>query len=329
MEFRKVIDIPKSELLIGYEDKLMLFGSCFAENIGSRLLANKFDVDVNPFGVLYNPLSIKQAIELLLDEREFSSNDLFFDKGLYHSFFHHSSFSTVSSGEMLRDINESCIKSSQQLRSANILLVTFGTSYVFREKETGSIVANCHKLPASHFDRFRLSVHEIVESWNELIVRLRQENPSVQILFTVSPIRHWKDGAHGNQLSKSILLLAIEELMQAHEGIFYFPSYELLLDELRDYRFYSEDMIHPNNMAVEYIWERFEETFFGDITLALIKEWAKISKAISHRPFNENTEEHKDFLRQTLLKLKNLRKKYPYFDSNLEEQSLEKRITSL
>lgn len=328
MEFRKKIDIPQSKLRINHQTGAVLFGSCFAENIGRQLLDKNFKVNVNPFGVLYNPLSISQAIELLLDEKTFTEKDTFFHQDLYHTFFHHSSFSNTDQNLFLESINLKRKEATKNLKDAGILLITFGTSYVFRKKNTKQIVGNCHKLPTSEFSRDRLNIEDIVTSWSSIISRLREKNPSLKILFTVSPIRHWKDGAHNNQLSKAVLLLSIEQLVSQHSDVFYFPSYEIVLDELRDYRFYSEDMIHPNEVAIRYIWEVFENTFFDKETVELNNQWTNILKAISHRPFNPNTDQHKQFLRQTLLKIKDIQKKYPYFDCRKEEQKVTAKISS-
>jgi GSCFA family. len=318
MEFRKKIDIPVSDLQISHHSKMMLFGSCFIENIGQKLQEYKFNVNINPFGISYNPASISQSLEILLDKKDFTEKDIFHHGGLYHTFFHHSTFSEEDKDQLLNKINYHREKASEDLKNADIFLITFGTSYIYTRKQTNEVISNCHKLPASYFGHRRLSVREIVDSWKCMILRLREVNPTVKILFTVSPIRHWKDGAHNNQISKSVLLLSIDELSNSSDDIYYFPSYEIVLDELRDYRFYAEDMIHPNDTAIRYIWERFSETYFDKETIQINKQWQNIHKAISHRPFNEQTKEHKQFLRQTLLKLNELRNKYPYFECEKE-----------
>lgn len=327
MEFRKKIDIPKPDFEIGHQSRLMLFGSCFAENIGQYFTDNKFRADVNPFGVLYNPSSIHQAIEILLREKDFTEKDVFEHQGLYHTFFHHSEFSDTDKDVFLQNINQKRIQATNSLRQADILLITFGTSYVFRHIEKGQIVANCHKLRASAFEHYRLSVDNIAESWSGLIEELREVNPSLKILFTLSPIRHWKDGAHNNQLSKATLLLAIDELAGRYNNLYYFPSYEIVLDELRDYRFYAEDMLHLNKTAIEYIWEVFSDTCFGAETRQICKEWQAIRKAIEHRPFNPDTKDHKQFLMQTLLKINELQRKYPYFDVEKETIYLTQKLS--
>lgn len=313
MEFRKIIDIPKLQLEITHQTELFLMGSCFIENIGKYLVENKFKVCLNPFGVSYNPLSIADLIERLLDGTLFTDADIFYDKGLYHSFYYHSSFSNPDSNSFLAKINNSRSIATDKLKTADLLVITFGTSFVYEYIKTEKIVNNCHKIDPKEFCRIRVNEESIISRWLSIISRLRSINPTIKILFTVSPIRHWKDGAHGNQLSKAILLLAIDQIINNEEGCYYFPSYEIMMDELRDYRFYADDMIHPSSLAVEYIWQRFSGSYFSDSTKEIIKKWNKLLPAINHRPFNEETEEYKHFIRQTLLKLQEFQDKYPYF----------------
>lgn len=329
MEFRKKIEILQSELRINHQTKILLLGSCFAENIGQQLLENKFSVNVNPFGVLYNPASILQAIKLLQTDRTFTKDDVFENQGVFRTYFHHSAFSSSDGEAFLKTINQHREKASIHLKGADLLLITFGTAYVYNLKETGQVVANCHKQPSNIFDRNKLSVKQIVSSWTEFIEESLNINSNLKILFTVSPIRHWKDGAHNNQLSKATLLLAIDELMNKFSNLYYFPSYEIVLDELRDYRFYAEDMIHPSDVAIRYIWEIFNDTYFDEETKKLCRQWLNISRAIAHRPFNEGTQEHKQFLKQTLLKLQSIRNNYPYFDCEKELIFLENKLSSI
>lgn len=326
MEFRTKIEIPKSGLAISHKSSMLMFGSCFIENIGKLLIDNKFNVNLNPFGVLYNPRSISQALRLLIEKKKFTVNDVFEYKGLYHSFYHHGVFSNIDIDKCIGEINTKIEKSSADLRQTDILFITFGTAYVFRSKKCNMVVGNCHKLPASDFDRYRLSVDDIAGDWESLIGELKQINPALQIIFTVSPIRHMKDGAHENQLSKSVLLLAIDKLREKTDGLHYFPSYEIVLDELRDYRFYNDDMTHPNTMAIKYIWERFSDTYFSAEAHPVMEEWNKIYLALNHRPFNAETDEYKHFLRQTLLKIKAFNEKCPYICCSAEASELESRL---
>lgn len=328
MQLHTPIEIPASPTPISYTDKLMLLGSCFAENIGEKLTINKFQVDINPFGILYNPLSLKSALTDLLERRIFTGKDLFEHHGVYHSFAHHSRFSSVEAQECLSMINERMIRSAQWLREADRLIITFGTAFVYHQKETGQVVSNCHKLPEKYFHREKMNVEQIVTEWKELIEKLRAENPKLKLLFTVSPIRHWKDGAHENQLSKATLLLAIDQLVNEFGFCSYFPAYEIVMDELRDYRFYAEDMIHPSGQTVGYIWQRFTETQLSKEALSLMAEWEKLKKALEHRPFNPKTESYKNFLHQNLLKAEQLTKKCPTFALSTEVAVLKEQLKS-
>jgi GSCFA family. len=297
MEFRTLVELPKKELAITYSDKILLLGSCFAQNIGNLLVTNKFNCTVNPFGVLYNPLSIANGLHCLDSKRTFAEKDLFEYKGLYHSFMHHGSFSASSQYECLENINSCLEPAARQFPELNYLLITFGTAYVYDYKQTGTVVANCHKLPDSAFNRRLLSVEQITDVYIPLIDGMLKNNHNLKLLFSVSPIRHVKDGMHGNQLSKAILLLAIDALKEHFpKHVFYFPSYELVVDELRDYRFYADDMLHPSAVAVTYLWESFGNCYFSKETKQIMKEWGEISKALQHKPFHPGSEQHKLFL---------------------------------
>jgi len=312
MHFRTEIDIPYQGFRIRHQESILMIGSCFTENIGQYLQNAKFEVNINPFGILYNPQSISQALNIIQEKRLFSKGDLFQYDGLFHSYQHHGFFSNENAEQCLQKINNNIELASSQLLKTNVLFITFGTAYVYKLKKTGQIVGNCHKMPASEFERYRLDVRTIVNAWMDILKKIKRFNPQIKVIFTVSPIRHLKDGAHENQLSKSILLLAIDELCKLLDDVHYFPSYEIVMDELRDYRFYDEDMIHPNNVAVKYIWERLRNIYFSDETNSVINAWIKLDAAIHHRPFNPDSEGHKHFLKQTLLKVEDFRKKYPY-----------------
>ena len=246
-----------------------------------------FSVDLNPFGIAYNPFSLSRNLNRLLDGKPYGADELFKDNDLYHSFSHHSRFSGTDPDEVLEKINSRLKQSFDFLRTADLLIVTFGTAFVYRLESTGSVVSNCHKLPAKFFSYKRLTIEEIVREWDDLIVRLKAIYPRLRILFTVSPIRHWKDGAHGNQLSKSILLLSVDELLERHSQCSYFPAYEIVLDELRDYRFYSEDMIHPSSQAVDYVWEKFTAAWMADETVKKVQMVEKVRRAMNHVPIIE------------------------------------------
>lgn len=327
MELYTHINIPKASFSFSYQEKTLLLGSCFAENIGKKLEENKFKVDSNPFGTLYNPSSIAEAVRILLRPEQFTTNNLFQHHGIYHSFSHHSRFSSPSEVKCLANINDRLTRSSSTIREAGRMIITWGTAYVYKLKESGQVVSNCHKLPEKLFTRELLSVNDIVATWKCLLLSIWEENPELKVLFTVSPIRHWKDGAHGNQISKATLLLAVDQLQTAFpKQISYFPAYEIMMDELRDYRFYADDMLHPSVQAIEYIWQRFIESSFSVDTQEILKEWNNLQKAINHKPFQPESKAHKQFISQTLLKMERLNEKFPYFDITNEIKVIKKKI---
>lgn len=286
MELQTKVQIDRPDFFIGYNTKIMMLGSCFTENMGEKLEYFRFTTDVNPCGIVYNPASAANVLKILLERKRFTATDLIWNNGKWVSLFHHGSFSSSDQAECLRGINERLTTSAEQLKQADLLIITFGTSWVYRYLENGNLASNCHKLPATSFERFRLRVDEIIEEYKTLIERLRKQNPGIRILFTVSPIRHWKDGAHGNQLSKSVLLLAIDEFVRQLQNVYYFPSYEIVMDELRDYRFYVEDMLHVSAQATDYIWERFKETYISKEADPLMKRIDNVNKMKRHRPLD-------------------------------------------
>ncbi|MEG0795292.1 MAG: GSCFA domain-containing protein [Odoribacter sp.] len=283
MELQTKIDIVRPNFEINYRSSILMIGSCFTENIGEKLAYFKFNIDLNPCGIVYNPFSVANVLQLLLAHKRLTGSDLLPNNGKWVSLLHHGRFSALQAADCLKNINERLELSAARLKTTNVLIITWGTSWVYRYKENGMIVSNCHKFPAAAFDRFRLTVAEIVEKYTELIARLKTLTPDLQILFTVSPVRHWKDGAHGNQLSKSVLLLAIDELVRKFDCVSYFPAYEIVMDELRDYRFYAEDMLHPSTRTIDYIWEKFGENYLSKETEPLRKRIDKINKTLLHR----------------------------------------------
>ncbi len=296
-------------------------GSCFAENIGNRLSDNKFNTQINPFGALYNPSSIASSVESLLDEKIYTSNELFLQDGVWNSYSHHSRFSDLSPDECLIKINDEASAAQKQLKECDMLMITFGSAFVYRLKINGEIVSNCHKQPEKDFNRERLSVDQIASQYNELIQRLLTLRPEMNILFSVSPIRHLKDGLHENQLSKATLLLAIEQLCKSFpKSVFYFPAYEIVIDELRDYRFYADDMTHPSTLAINYIWECFSNSCLSKKSLQFITNWQEIQKAVSHRPFQPKSSEFQLFARKNVEKLEILSTQYPSIDFTKEKE---------
>lgn len=316
MEFRTPVEWHGESEEIKYSDHVLLMGSCFAENVGGLLLENKFSCDVNPFGILYNPLSIAKALRQMLDGKVYTMDDLFDSGGQWHSWMHHSSFSSTDADECLNRINSRLEKAASALPRTSWLVMTWGTAFVY-EKDS-EVVGNCHKQPDRLFTRRLLDVDTICGEWNDTLREAKQRFPGLKVMLSVSPIRHLKDGLHGNQISKSVLLLAIDRLCRELDFCHYFPSYEIVMDELRDYRFYAEDMLHPSPLAVKYIWECFCSTYMSKDTQHVMKEWADIQKGLAHRPFNPDSDAYRRFLSQIVLKIEELKEKFPYFEVQKE-----------
>jgi hypothetical protein len=310
MNFRTVVEPKIGDFAISHSTPIMLLGSCFVENIGIALQSLKFNVDLNPFGVIYNPVSISRSIQRMIDYKAFTEDELFYHNEKWNSFMHHSRFSEIDKRVCLDKINERLRSSSEFLKSADALIITFGTAWVFYLAENDTPVSNCHKLPASKFNRRLFEIDSIVEEYTSLLHKLKEFNSKIKVIFTVSPVRHMKDGAEGNQLSKSTLIVAVQKLCKAGLAS-YFPSYEIVMDDLRDYRFYNSDMLHPSDQAVEYIFEKFSNSYFSEETIKLNSEIAQINSALNHRPTNINSESHRKFVSQLLEKISNIEKKYP------------------
>lgn len=312
--FRTEVKIESSHQKIGYEDTILSLGSCFSENIGNKLSDAYFRTDVNPFGVLFNPVSIKNSLDTLLSEKTLSEADLFQHGSLWKAFSHSSLFAGTSKENVLNNINERLVSSSQKLKKTKVILITFGTAWVYEYLKTSEVVANCHKLPASEFVRKRLCVDDIVSDYIALFHKIRTLFPDIHVIMTVSPIRHWKDGAHENNISKSVLLLSIEKLQKLFPFISYFPAYEIQMDELRDYRFYASDMCHPSPEAVDYIWKRFCETYFTHKTNHLRLKLENLNQQLNHKPLFPDTIEHSYFLYQIEKQKTELKKEYPFLE---------------
>lgn len=312
------VPVPEYPFRISYEDKIMSMGSCFSENMASYLAENKFLIFSNPFGILYNPQSIFQGLNRVLEQRAYEKSDLFFQNDIWHSFDHHSHFSSVDPDESLEKINTALKDAYLQLKSAKLFIMTWGTSKVFQEKESQRIVANCHKVPQQNFDTFSMSTKEIIRQFEEIYSKIKALNPDVQLLLSVSPIRHIRDGLHRSHLHKAPLLLAIDALEKKYPNIHYFPAYEIVFDELRDYRFYKRDMIHPSNQAVEIIWKRFSNAFFTENTIQTMAQVQKVVNAAAHKPFFPDSELHHAFIEKQLLAIEKLALQYPEMDFSKE-----------
>ena len=298
---------------LNHAGAMMLMGSCFADNIGQRLVQAMFDADVNPFGTSFNPLSIARQLDMLMCGTCLSEADLVYHQGMWHSMMHHSAFSSFDATRALESMNRRMALAAGRLPQLQALVITWGTAYVFADNATGQVVNNCHKLPSQSFSRRRVSVDEIVDAYVPLIERLATINPNVKIILTVSPVRHLADTLHGNQLSKSTLLLAADELAgRFQDRCIYFPSYEALVDDLRDYRFYADDMVHPSSMAVEYIYRLFLGSFCSDATVSTAAECERMSRRLAHRVMTDSDEQRRSFEQSTQSALKALIAKYPY-----------------
>ena len=319
MIFYTTVDIPKNLPRLMQGNHLLLMGSCFATNMGTRLTDAKFSCSVNPYGVLYNPLSISMAIREALGGKVYTEADLYEHEGLWHSPMHHGVFSSPTPTGALESINRRLDETRALLPKLDELILTWGSAWVYEDRQTGRIVGNCHKLPERCFTRRRLSVDEIVADYADLLLALRGVCPKLKILLTVSPIRHIRDGLHDNQLSKATLLLAVDALKARFpEEVFYFPAYEIVLDELRDYRFYAPDMVHPSEVAVDYVWERFCSSCLSEESIRVMEECGQIRKSLEHKPFRPDSEAYKSFLEQIVLKINRLKEKYPYLDFEKE-----------
>ena len=326
MNLQTKITVAAPDFLIDYNSRLMMLGSCFAENMGSKFSYYKFDVDVNPCGIIYNPLSVANVLRLIVEGKQFEKSDLRQVGGKWVSLYHHGAFSSTDPDECLRRINDRLTKATGELRTLDLLVITWGTAWVYRYTRENIVVSNCHKIPSQEFERSRLSVEDIVKEYLVLIGRLREINPGLRILFTVSPIRHWKDGAHGNQLSKATLLLAIDRLREELQHVYYFPAYEIVLDELRDYRFYADDMLHMSGFTVDYIWERFLYSFISPEVLGLMNQIGRVNKGVAHRPFDPQSEEYHRLVKKMLAEIAMISRSYPMIDFSEEKRMLNEVI---
>ena len=330
-KFQTEVIIPEFPWKTGYEKKNLFMGSCFTENIGNKMAQLKYETDINPFGILYNPVSVANGIDLLLNKRYLQKDDLVQHNNLWHSFYHHGRFSSPDPDAALQLVNERIASSSDFLKQADFLFITFGTAWIYKLKKTGRTVANCHKIPANEFERQKSDVNEIVETYDQKLNELWKFNPDLKIVFTISPIRHWKDGPVENQRSKSALILAVEKIIKKFDEkkCGYFPSYEIVMDELRDYRFYADDMIHLSDMAVNYIWEKFQEKLIEPGSLKISKQVQKINSLVNHKPINRFTTENLNFLNQTLKKTDELNRKYPFLKFEHEKKYLQNQIQKI
>jgi hypothetical protein len=311
---------------INHRHKLLLLGSCFTENIGDKLLAHKFSVLQNPNGILFNPVSVKEAVENYIGNKVITEDDLFYLNEGYHSWQHHSRFSDTTKEESVQKINTSTNTAHHYLKETDLVIITLGSAWVYEltakaaNAKTGNVAANNHKAPADWFNRRLLSNAEVIDLLHATVSKLQQFNPFIKIIFTISPVRHLREGFVENNRSKAALINAVHAATEYFENVFYFPAYELVIDDLRDYRFYAEDMVHPNYAATNYVWEKFVTTCIDEPSQQLMKQINEINAAVNHKPFNPQSEAHKKFSKINLKKIETLKKIYQYIDFETEEK---------
>jgi len=298
---------PGSKILL--TDKILSIGSCFSESIGNKLVENKFDALINPFGTIFDPLSIIRLLTYSITQTSPPPETYVFSQGVYKNLELHSSFTGMGKDELALKINARISSTYDFIKTANWLIITLGTAHIYQYKKTKSPIANCQKLSANQFNKHLVNKDDLFDSFQPFLKLLKSINPSIKIIITVSPVRHISDGLMANSISKSILRQLSHDLSTSNTYIHYYPAYEIMMDDLRDYRFYKEDMIHPTNQAIDYIWQHFVNSFMVKETTDFLKKWQEISRALLHRPFNPSTTDHQEFLKQTLQKLNLLRNK--------------------
>ena len=321
MQFTTKITIQKSNFPIDYDSKILLLGSCFAENIGDKFEYFKFQSTTNPFGIIFNAVSLEKLIRRVVENRTFTENDIFFHNEQWHCYEVHSELSNANKNTFLNSLNELINSTTQQLNDSTHIIITLGTSWVYRNIESKEIVANCHKVPQKQFTKELLSISQTEESLQNIVSLIHSVNPNCNFIFTVSPVRHIKDGFVENTLSKAHLIATIHSVLNqkistslelTKENNSYFPAFEIMMDELRDYRFYAEDMLHPNQTAVNYIWEKFVDSTVSEESKSLMIEIENIQKSLAHKPFNPNSESHQKFIYQLNSKIKAVQNRYPF-----------------
>ena len=318
MQFTTKIPIQKSSFPIDYDSKILLLGSCFAENMGEKFDYFKFQTTINPFGIIFNSVSIEKLIRRSIEKRKFTENDIFFHNDLWHCFEVHSELSNSDKDAFLESLNDLISSTNKQLNDSTHIIITLGTSWVYQNIASNEIVANCHKVLQKQFTKELLSILQIEESLESIISLVHSVNPNCKFIFTVSPVRHMKDGFIENTLSKAHLIAAIHSVLNRKfstslelttQNNIYFPAYEIMMDELRDYRFYAEDMLHPSQKAVDYIWIQFFENYISESQFGLMNDICSIQKGLNHRPFNPNTKSHQKFLEATKIKIGKIQEK--------------------
>jgi hypothetical protein len=324
MKFRFEFAIKKLPQPIGHYHKLLLIGSCFSENIGEKLEKYKFNTLQNPHGILFNPISVAEALTDCIEKKQYTEDELFLLNEAWHSWKHHSRFSDISKMETLQKINTAISVAHQFVRDADYVIITLGSSWVYSltgeapAGKNGSVAANNHKAPASWFHRRLLTTEDVLQVLDNVIHRLFYFNPKLNIIFTISPVRHLREGVVDNNRSKAVLIQAVHHLVDKFEKLHYFPSYELVIDDLRDYRFYSEDLVHPNYFATQYVWEKLVDACMSEKTKILMEEIHAINNAFQHKPFNPASVQHKTFLKSYYVKAMTLKENNSYLNLDKE-----------
>jgi len=309
MQFHLELPTLKYDFQLSHSDKIITIGSCFSEEIANKLDKFKFQILKNPFGIVFHPFAIKNALERCINLDFYTKNEVFKQNEIFFNWDFHSKFNQLDEELFLESINKTVKETHEFLKDCSVVFITLGTSFVYELKENNKIVANCHKVSSSNFNKKLLSESEIQICLMEIVANLNKFNAKIKIIFTVSPVRHIKDGIVENNVSKGRLLSTIYEINK-EKNTYYFPSYELMIDDLRDYRFFKEDLIHPNEMALNYIWEKFSISFFNEKTIQINKEINHIHNELNHKPFNPNSEEYVQFKFKTEQKIKKLNLEY-------------------
>lgn len=307
--FRTEITPQSSEVKINLSSPVLSIGSCFSDCMGQRFKTNKFDILSNPYGTVYNPVSIFKLMEYTINKSYPDASTYVETQGLQSNYDFHSSFSTEKGEDIQQNVHSAIDHAHDHLKKCEWLIVTFGTAFVYRRKKTNEIVANCHKVPGNRFNKDLLTQKQIIEAFEKFHAQLLSLRPDIKIILTVSPVRHTKDTLEQNSVSKALLRITCDTLEKEHTNVQYFPAYEIMMDDLRDYRFYRTDMIHPTRDAEDYIWNKFSVAYFDQETFQFIEEWGKVLKAIQHHPFNPASESHQKFIKETISHLRRLEKK--------------------
>jgi hypothetical protein len=321
LKFKLTLPAKRSEHPISYRDGVFLIGSCFSENIGTKLNTHLFKVFENPHGILFNPISVIKSLSDCIENKVYTEADLFQLNEVWNCWHHHSRFSGITTKDALEKINNSITKAHAFLKTANHMVITLGSAWVYQlnsqsPHSVGQVVANNHKAPANWFDKKLMKPDELVLLLKHMVQALHQFNSQLQIIFTISPVRHLREGLVENNRSKAVLIQGVHEIVETTENIAYFPSYEYVIDDLRDYRFYAEDLVHPNYAASNYVWEKLVETYFNEQTQDIMKQVAELQLAMQHKPFFAGSSQHQEFIQNCIAKTERLLSLYPFLALN-------------